>query len=200
VIAAAGASALLITGGALAYIRVAPRPAPPDIAMETRPVSSPAAALAPAAAATPRPDDPSIKALAREQGLRAFQEGLAAGGASGEPALPSPAPDPPPEIETAGPPTPAAAPSIDGVRVLVYTASWCSVCKRAKAWMDSQGIAYEERDIEASSEDARTNRALNPRGSIPTFDVEGDVLVGFSESSLLATMRRAVQRRAARSY
>ncbi len=144
----------------------------------------------------------NANALAREEGLRAFQEGLAAGNASSAPAAPSTPPAPPPEreVETAAPAAAEAPPSIDGVRVVVYTASWCGVCKRAKAWMAGQGIAYEDHDIEASSEDARRIRTLNPRGSIPTFDVEGDVLVGFSESSLLATMRRAAQRRAARPY
>ena len=84
------------------------------------------------------------------------------------------------------------------MNVVVYTASWCAVCKRAKRWMDGRGIAYEEHDIEASRDDARAMRALNPRGSIPTFDIEGDVLVGFSEDGLLATMQRAAKRRAAR--
>ncbi|HLK40446.1 MAG TPA: glutaredoxin family protein [Polyangiaceae bacterium] len=85
------------------------------------------------------------------------------------------------------------------VHVVVYTASWCSVCKRAKAWMAANGIAYEERDIDASSDNARRIRALNPRGSIPTFDVEGLVLVGFDGASLVATMRTAAQQRAARA-
>ena len=62
--------------------------------------------------------------------------------------------------------------------------------------MGSRGIAYEEHDIDASRDDARALRLLNPRGSIPTFDVEGDVLVGFSETSLMDTLQRAAQRHA----
>jgi len=65
--------------------------------------------------------------------------------------------------------------------------------------MTSQGIAYEERNIELSSEYAAKMRAINPRGSIPTFDVEGEVMIGFSERGLVASMqdaaRRQVQRR-----
>ena len=82
--------------------------------------------------------------------------------------------------------------------VVVYTTGWCSVCKRAKAWMTSQGIAYEERNIEQSSEYAGRMRAINPRGSIPTFDVEGQVLVGFSEQGLVASMQDAARRQALR--
>jgi len=80
------------------------------------------------------------------------------------------------------------------VHVVVYTTGWCPVCKRAKAWMASRGIPYEERNIELSSEDARAMRAINPRGSIPTFDVEGDVMVGFSEQGLVAAMQSAARR------
>jgi glutaredoxin len=77
------------------------------------------------------------------------------------------------------------------VHVLVYTTSWCPVCKKAKRGMASSGVPYEERDVEASSADARQMRQINPRGSVPTFDVDGEVLVGFSPDGLIATMKRA---------
>jgi glutaredoxin len=83
-------------------------------------------------------------------------------------------------------------------RVLVYTTKWCPVCKRAKTWMADQQIAFEERDVEESSENARRMRTINPRGSVPTFDLDGDVYVGFSESGLMAAMRRSADRQGAR--
>jgi glutaredoxin len=106
---------------------------------------------------------------------------------------------PPPEAK---PPAPEPAPevSLGDVSVVVYTTGWCSVCKRAKAWMSGQGIAYDERNIEDSTEYARAMRAINPRGSVPTFDVEGDVMVGFSEQGLVAAMTRAARRQAARRH
>jgi glutaredoxin len=88
----------------------------------------------------------------------------------------------------------AAAPARSlptNVRVVVYTTSWCPVCKRAKRWMAEHGVAFEERDVEASADVARQMRAINPRGSVPTFDVDGQVMVGFSESGLAAAMERA---------
>jgi glutathione S-transferase len=63
--------------------------------------------------------------------------------------------------------------------------------------MAARGISYEDHDIEASSDDARAIRQLNPRGSIPTFDIEGDVMVGFSERDLLAALERAAHRHTA---
>jgi glutaredoxin len=80
------------------------------------------------------------------------------------------------------------------VKIIVYTTDWCPVCKRAKAWMKAQGIAYEERDVEGSREYGRAMRAINPRGSVPTFDVDGDILIGFNENGLVEAMTRATQR------
>ncbi|MGO9836829.1 MAG: glutaredoxin family protein [Polyangiaceae bacterium] len=101
-----------------------------------------------------------------------------------------------PAVAPQAEPSPPAA-RVSPVHVVVYTTGWCPVCKRAKAWMASRGIPYEERNIELSSEDARAMRAINPRGSIPTFDVEGHVMVGFSEQGLVAAMQNAARRQGA---
>jgi glutaredoxin len=203
---ALGASALLATGGALAYRGATSRGLAPSVATAgtASDLASPPGSIAPAATDTLADsrslDVASPNAVARQQALRAFED-LAAGSSAPPPVEAPPAPPAlaPPPAAVAEPPR-EAPPSIDGVRVVVYTASWCSVCRHAKAWMGSRGIAYEEHDIDASRDDARALRLLNPRGSIPTFDVEGDVLVGFSESSLMGTLQRAAQRRAARGY
>jgi glutaredoxin len=79
--------------------------------------------------------------------------------------------------------------------VIVYTTEWCPVCKQARAWMKAQAIVYDERNVERSTPDGRAMRALNPRGSVPTFDIEGDVLIGFNEKALRAAVDRAASRR-----
>jgi glutaredoxin len=116
------------------------------------------------------------------------------------PTWPAPTPSPTAEPPVKLRPESAATVSIADVPVVVYTTSWCPVCRRAKAWMASRGIAYEDRDIESSRENAVLVRTLNPRGSIPTFDIDGDVMIGFSESNLVAMMQRAARRRAAREF
>jgi glutaredoxin len=92
----------------------------------------------------------------------------------------------------------SAAPAIAGALVVVmYTTSWCPVCKRAKTWLNGSGVAYEERDIESSMEYAREMKRINPRGSVPTIDVDGDVMIGFSENKMASMLERAAQRRSA---
>jgi glutaredoxin len=80
------------------------------------------------------------------------------------------------------------------IHVIVYTASWCDVCKRAEAWMIQRGIAFEERDITASAEYQQELLQLNPGGAVPTFNVDGNVRIGFDARWLLVTVRRAVRR------
>ena len=74
-------------------------------------------------------------------------------------------------------------------KVVVYTTSWCSVCRRAKKWMTDQGIAYEEHDVESSPQDARHLHAISPRGAVPTFEVDGKVIVGFAEHEITSALR-----------
>ncbi len=93
--------------------------------------------------------------------------------------------------------TPAPV-SLGDVDVVVYTTSWCPACKQAKSWMNAHGMAYDERDVEASVAYSRELHSLNPRGSIPTFDVEGQVLVGFSDRALVRAMEQAARRRVER--
>jgi glutaredoxin len=108
-----------------------------------------------------------------------------------------------PLVTPFGPPRTFAAAAtraklLGDVDVVVYTTSWCPACKQAKSWMNAHGMAYDERDVEASVAYSRELRSLNPRGSIPTFDVEGQVLVGFSDSALVRAMEQAARRRAER--
>jgi glutaredoxin len=90
-------------------------------------------------------------------------------------------------------PQPAAVRTED-VSVVVYTTAWCSVCKQAKAWMAAHGVRYEERNVEVSLDSARKLHIINPRDSIPTFDIEGDVMVGFDDRRLVAMIHRAAER------
>jgi len=88
-------------------------------------------------------------------------------------------------------PLPAATrPTGLGARVLVYTTSWCPTCRAAKGWLTANHVPFEERDIEASDTYASEMRALNPRMSIPTFNIEGEVFVGFSAAWVTEAVER----------
>jgi glutaredoxin len=189
-----GAIALVIAGG-IAYRT-----------LKARSTSAPIAAIAAdrradtTAGATPAGDTNALPAGAPRKVAMPHAEKPLYWGTANASATSAASVAPPEEApaQASSPAAAAATVSLNDVHVVVYTTGWCSVCKRAKAWMTSQGIAYEERNIELSSEYAAKMRAINPRGSIPTFDVEGEVVIGFSERGLVASMQDAARRQAQR--
>ncbi|HVU01667.1 MAG TPA: hypothetical protein VHE30_07945 [Polyangiaceae bacterium] len=52
-----------------------------------------------------------------------------------------------------------------------------------------------ERDLEQDVMAAQEARRLNPRGSVPTFDVGGQALIGFDPRALAAALESAAARR-----
>lgn|GEM_PF-234941 len=84
------------------------------------------------------------------------------------------------------------------VRIEFYGAAWCPSCRNAKAWLDAQRIDYTYRDVDADRATKQALRALNPRGTIPTIDIEGQVIVGFNASAMRAAIRSAAEARGTR--
>lgn len=83
---------------------------------------------------------------------------------------------PAPSIETLGGP-PAAAD-----RVVMYSASWCGVCRQAKEYFRRKGIHYAEYDIETSDRGRRDFARLGAKG-VPVILVGNRRLNGFSEAA-----------------
>jgi glutaredoxin len=84
--------------------------------------------------------------------------------------------------------------------VLVYSAEWCGFCKKAKAWLQHEGVPFIERDVErqpgASRElEQKLKRAQLRGGGVPVIDWRGTMVVGFDQgrlSSLLDAERGSV--------
>jgi glutaredoxin len=95
-------------------------------------------------------------------------------------------------FELASTATSSAAVS-DGV--VVYSASWCGVCKKTKRLLDAWGVRYVEKDIEAS-ETARAELAAKSRAAgiqpsgVPVIDVGGVLLQGLDEAALRAALEQ----------
>jgi glutaredoxin len=81
------------------------------------------------------------------------------------------------------------------VRVVMYSTTWCPSCVSARKYMTEKSIPFTDHDIEESPSAREIQRRLNPKGSIPTIDVEGAVLVGFSGESLERMIDAAAKQR-----
>ena len=79
--------------------------------------------------------------------------------------------------------------------VVLYSTSWCGVCRRARSYFESEGIPFEEKDIErdpGAQEEmlAKAREAgMNVRG-VPVIDVGGTLVNGFDQARVAALLGR----------
>jgi glutaredoxin len=84
----------------------------------------------------------------------------------------------------------------ENITVVMYSTTWCPACKAARAYMVDKGIAFVDNDVDSSPSAAEILHRLNPRGSIPTIDVDGEIMVGFGGEDLEDMIDRAARKRA----
>ena len=63
--------------------------------------------------------------------------------------------------------------------VILYSATWCGYCTKARAHLDGEGIQYELRDVDNDAV-ARELREKTGRGGVPVLDFSGEILRGYS--------------------
>ncbi len=69
--------------------------------------------------------------------------------------------------------------------VTMYSTSWCGYCRRAKAALEQQGIAFEEIDVEQRPEmAARVEEWNGGNRTVPTFRV-GEEVVTYKDRARL---------------
>ena len=68
--------------------------------------------------------------------------------------------------------------------VIVYTTSWCGWCRKTLAYLDQNGIDYENRDIEA--DDAWREELEEKTGStsIPVVEIDGQIVRGYDPARM----------------
>jgi glutaredoxin len=66
-------------------------------------------------------------------------------------------------------------------KVVMYSAVWCGICKKAKNYFQRKGIAFKEYDIETSDKGRRDYKRLNGSG-VPLILVGKQRMSGFSAS------------------
>lgn len=81
------------------------------------------------------------------------------------------------------------------VEVVVYSTAWCPACRSLRDYLTKRGIRATEYDIERNRSARARQRELNPRGGVPTMEIDGQVLVGFSPRGIEAALDRAARAR-----
>ncbi len=70
-------------------------------------------------------------------------------------------------------------------KIVMYTTTWCPDCRKAKRYMDSLGISYEEVDVDKTPGTA--DKLIEWSGgfrTVPTFDIDGEIVVDFDRPKL----------------
>lgn len=67
-------------------------------------------------------------------------------------------------------------------KVVLYSTSWCGFCKKAKAYMKKNRIAFTEYDIEKDASAKRQYDAIGGKG-IPFLVKDGKTQAGFTRQS-----------------
>jgi len=67
--------------------------------------------------------------------------------------------------------------------VKVYSTQTCPWCRRAKDFLSKNNIKFEEIDVQ---DPAKANQLMKLTGqtAVPVLDIDGKVIVGFSESEI----------------
>ena len=82
--------------------------------------------------------------------------------------------------------------------VLMYSTAGCPHCKRARRWLLEQKIPYKEFDIEKDDVAAKElyekcqAQSIMP-GGVPMFDVNGQIVPGFSPEAILQLLKQPVK-------
>jgi glutaredoxin len=73
--------------------------------------------------------------------------------------------------------------------VVVYTTSWCGWCRKTLAFLDKQGVAYENRDIEA--DDTWRDELIEKTGgtTIPVVEIDGEIIRGYDPTRMAQLLR-----------
>jgi glutaredoxin 3 len=66
-------------------------------------------------------------------------------------------------------------------RVEIYTTRWCGYCVRAKALLDSKGIAYEEISFDDDPAFRRNLQELTGGWTVPQILIDGTPIGGYTE-------------------
>lgn len=82
--------------------------------------------------------------------------------------------------------------------VVLFSTSWCGYCRKAREYLNTNGIAHVEYDIEKSSEGKRRFDELGGRG-VPLILVGDQAIRGWSPAALQAALARTRSTRPAPS-
>lgn len=76
------------------------------------------------------------------------------------------------------------------MKVIVYSTPTCMYCNALKAWLEENGIAFEERDLSDPAVAFRSTQELGYEiASVPITKIGDDVIVGFDRAKIKKALK-----------
>jgi len=73
--------------------------------------------------------------------------------------------------------------------VVLYSTSWCTYCKQVREYLRSEGVSFQDYDIENSEEGKRKFQEVNGQG-VPLIFVGTTRLDGFDRNNLHSALKK----------
>ncbi|MBI2079557.1 glutaredoxin family protein [Candidatus Micrarchaeota archaeon] len=73
--------------------------------------------------------------------------------------------------------------------VVVYSASWCPWCHKAKEFLTRNKVKFIEKDVDSNPEYVEELQKKSKQTGIPVVEIDGTIIVGYDE----ATMRKLLK-------
>lgn len=71
-----------------------------------------------------------------------------------------------------------------GKKVVVYSSPTCPYCKKAKDYLNSKGIAFEDVNVAEDRSRLKEMMDISHQRGVPVIVVDNDMVIGFDESSI----------------
>ena len=79
--------------------------------------------------------------------------------------------------------------------IVMYTASWCGVCRKAKLFLNANGLHYQEIDADTTPGGWDSVERLTGHRGVPVIVVDGDVSAGLDARGVMRSVARSMERR-----
>jgi glutaredoxin-like YruB-family protein len=74
-------------------------------------------------------------------------------------------------------------------KVIVYSTPTCHYCHLAKDFFTAKGVAFEDKDVMTDLVARQEMVTKSGQMGVPVIDIEGDIVVGFDEATIVSKLR-----------
>lgn len=74
-------------------------------------------------------------------------------------------------------------------KIKVYGVPTCPFCKRAKEFLKSKGLNFEDIDVAADHNLAKEMIKKSGQMSVPVIEVDGEIIIGFDKEKIETLLR-----------